>query len=158
MDGAGESTGNDWERLKEVFFKMRTDLDVMILETPRVMLPRGPGIDEDLRDEMVDETIAGTMAEMKRRGKLGVIYFYEQDVDHAVSTGDLELSCMVTGHKKLGHRLVKRFFNMNTVFALRYAEKRALMDRIVNYLRGQRFEVSWSGNHADSIIVHGKWA
>lgn len=64
----------------------------------------------------------------------------------------------LTPRYSLGHRLVAWLFSANTSFALRFAEVRALYERVVRSLRGHDLEVTWTGDINAPIIVRGKWA
>jgi hypothetical protein len=145
MDMEAWKARTDWVRLEKAFREMSGDLGLYIPEDFR---PSGES----------DDDIAAFGKEIEYRGMNGGVSVYESDVLPAQESGELPIACMLTPKRSLGHRFVLRFFNGNTLFALRDAEKHALCRRVVTALQGRGFDVRWSGHLNDTITISGKWA
>jgi len=145
MELVPEDTSTDWERLRAAFDVMRKDLNLYIPEEP-------------LADDQTDEEDELLLKEVARRRKPGAVYLTQAGKTLAESSGELRVRCRLTPRYSIGHDLVLWLFNINTSFALRFAELRALYERVVRSLRGQDFEVTWTGDINAPILVRGKWA
>ncbi|MEA2235372.1 MAG: hypothetical protein QOC81_96 [Thermoanaerobaculia bacterium] len=144
MELAPEDTSTDWERLRAAFEHLRKEYGVLALDEPQP-------------DESWDEVVDKISDEMEKTGKSGNVCFTEESQAAARESGMLGVSSGVNRRQTVGHRLVAWLFNTNVSFALRDAEKRAFVSRVVRTLRLHGLNAEWPGDTNKAIRVHGKW-